>query len=180
MNGLFLVDKPSGMTSHDVVARMRRLLATKAVGHAGTLDPLATGLLVILVGQATKLSQFILNGDKSYRVRVKFGVITDTDDITGEIVRETSSPDWTEAQLKQAVKDLTGSLELPVPIYSAIKVKGKKLYEQARKKQEVEAPLRKMDFKACELVEWGESWADAFIHCSKGSYIRSWSRALGE
>lgn len=180
MNGLLLVDKPEGMTSHDVVGKVRRLLGTRAVGHAGTLDPLATGLLVLLVGQATKMSQFILNGDKSYRVKIQLGITTDTDDITGEVLQKQSSFQLSEASLRQAVKELTGELELPVPIYSAIKVKGKKLYEQARKKEEFEAPLREMNFKTCELVSWGPDWVELFISCSKGGYIRSWSKALGE
>ena len=180
MNGLLLVDKPIGMTSHDVVGKARRFLGTKAVGHAGTLDPLATGLLVLLVGQATKMSQFILNGDKSYRVKIQFGVTTDTDDITGEVLNQRSSFELTEEALLRATDELTGELELPVPIYSAIKVKGKKLYEQARKKESFEAPLRAMNFKVCQLVSWGPSWAEFFISCSKGGYIRSWSKAIGE
>ena len=127
-DGLLLVDKPSGISSHDVVARLRRILGTKSVGHSGTLDPLASGLMACLINEGTKLSQYILEGDKGYRVQIKFGVRTDTLDITGQVLEEKSVTHSQEDLLREAYK-LSGEMELQVPIYSAIKIQGQKLYE---------------------------------------------------
>src|SRR5258708_717792 len=138
-HGLLLVHKSSGMTSHDVVARARRILRTREIGHAGTLDPLASGLMVLLVGRATKLSDYILNGDKAYQAVVQFGVITDSMDITGQVLTE-KPVTFSEAEMLAAIEKLRGEIELEVPKYSAIKVEGRKLYEYARKDQEVVVP----------------------------------------
>jgi tRNA pseudouridine55 synthase len=180
-NGLLLVDKPQGATSHDIVARSRRHLARKDIGHAGTLDPMATGLLVLLVGQATKLSDYILNGDKAYELSFQLGVTTDTDDITGQTL--SSRPvDFAADRVKQQVEGLSGILDLPVPIYSAIKVKGKKLYEKARKGEEFTPPQRSMRFEGVEYLGVGNAAHEfrARFRCSKGAYVRAWVRHLGE
>jgi tRNA pseudouridine55 synthase len=179
-SGLLLVDKPGGVTSHDVVGACRRLFSRKDIGHAGTLDPMATGLLVILVGKATKLSDFILNGDKSYETTVRLGVVTDTDDITGEVLSETEELNVTLQSVEKAVQSLTGELELKVPIYSAVKVKGKKLYEKARQGEHFEPPQRKMVFKDVELLGFNGQDIRVRFSCSKGSYVRAWGKALGE
>ncbi|KYG60365.1 tRNA pseudouridine(55) synthase TruB [Bdellovibrio bacteriovorus] len=180
-NGLLLVDKPSGISSHDVVARLRRILKTKAVGHSGTLDPMASGLMVCLVNEGTKLSQYILEGDKGYRVRAQLGVRTDTLDTTGEVLEKVSVEFPKERILAEAFK-LQGEMELEVPIYSAIKVQGKKLYEYARQGQEeqVVIPKKMMNFWDVEAVEIGPDWAEFDIKCSKGSYIRTWVDLLGK
>lgn len=178
-HGLLLVDKPSGISSHDVVARLRRILRTKAVGHSGTLDPLASGLMVCLINEGTKLSQYILEGDKGYRVRAQLGVRTDTLDTTGEILEKVAVDFSQERILEEALK-IQGEMELEVPIYSAIKVQGKKLYEYAREEQEVSLPKKIMKFWDVTPVEVGPDWAEFDIKCSKGSYIRTWVDLLGK
>lgn len=180
MDGVLLVDKPGGLTSHDVVGRCRRMFSRRDIGHAGTLDPMATGLLVILVGKATKLSDFLLNGDKAYQTTIRLGIETDTDDITGEVIKKQDNTVVPEAKLLQVIDEMTGHLNLKVPIYSAIKVKGKKLYEKARKGESFEPPRRPMEFRNISLVERGGSFFTVRFDCSKGSYVRAWSKTLGE
>jgi tRNA pseudouridine55 synthase len=178
-HGLLLVDKPSGISSHDVVARLRRIMGTRAVGHSGTLDPMASGLMACLINEGTKLSQYILEGDKGYRVRLQFGLRTDTLDTTGTTL-ETSAVDLTKEQILEAAASLTGEMEVEVPIYSAIKVQGKKLYEYARNEQEVQIPKKIMKFWDVVPVEVGMDWAEFDIKCSKGGYIRTWVDLLGK
>ncbi|MCB0385248.1 MAG: tRNA pseudouridine(55) synthase TruB [Bdellovibrionales bacterium] len=179
LNGLLLIDKPQGVTSHDVVQAARRICGMKAVGHTGTLDPLATGLMVLLLGEGTKISQYILSGDKGYRVKVRLGVTTDTLDMTGEI-QTRKEVAFSEDEIRQAVQRFEGSLELPVPLYSAIKREGKKLYELARESIPVEAPLRTMYFYGVKVLRAGKDWFEAEVFCHKGGYIRSWAMAVGE
>lgn len=178
-HGLLLVDKPAGISSHDVVARLRRILGTKAVGHSGTLDPMASGLMACLINEGTKLSQYILEGDKGYRVRAQFGVRTDTLDTTGTVLEQKPVDLTKERILEQALK-LQGEMELEVPIYSAIKVQGKKLYEYARKEEQVALPKKIMKFWNVEPVEIGLDWAEFDIKCTKGSYIRTWVDLMGQ
>lgn len=175
MNGLLLVNKPEGMTSHDVVSRVRRLLHTREIGHSGTLDPMATGLMVLLVGEATKLSNFVTEGDKSYKVGFKLGITTDTLDITGKLLTEKQVLN-TEAEITQAALALSGEFTLDIPMFSAKKVDGKKLYEYAREGVAIEIPTKQMKF-------WNVQQLSIFeysLHCSKGSFIRSWVKQLGE
>lgn len=172
-HGLLLVDKPSGITSHDVVAKVRRLMGTRSVGHSGTLDPLASGLMVCLINEGTKLSQYILEGDKAYRVRAQLGLRTDTLDITGHIL-EKNEVQVTLEQMAKAAANLVGEFNWPVPIYSAIKVQGKKLYDYAREDKDVQIPMKLMKFYDVKMVDAGADWAEFDISCSKGSYIRSW------
>ena len=175
MNGLLLVNKAAGMTSHDVVARSRRLLNTREVGHSGTLDPMATGLMVLLIGEATKLSSFVTEGDKSYEVGFKLGVTTDTLDTTGTVLSEKQVLNSPEEVARTALS-LSGEFNLPIPIFSAKKIDGKKLYDYAREGVAVEIPSKLMKFwdvKQISATEYG-------LHCSKGTFIRSWVKLLGE
>lgn len=178
-NGLLLIDKPSGPTSHDVVHRVRNILGLSSVGHSGTLDPLASGLMVILLGQATKLSDYILSRDKTYEVTIRLGIKTDSGDRTGAVVKEKSVA-VSDADVIEALKALTGDLTLRVPVYSAIKVKGKKLYEYARAEQEIAPPEKAMRFYDVQLEKVDLPLVKVTVSCSKGSYIRSWVEELGE
>lgn len=175
MNGLLLINKPSGLTSHDVVSRVRRILQTKEVGHSGTLDPLATGLMVLLIGEATKLSSYVTEGDKSYRVGVKLGITTDTLDITGKVLSE-KNISKSAYEIENQALSLHGDFELPIPLFSAKKIEGKKLYEYAREGKEVSIPSKKMSFWDVKKVDQNSF----HLHCSKGSFIRSWVSLLGE
>lgn len=179
MNGLLLIDKPKGCTSHDVVGRARRILGLRAIGHAGTLDPLASGLLVLLLGEGTKVSDFILNGDKAYEVKARLGVRTDTLDMDGEIISQVT-PEVSQERIAEVVAGLCGKLTLPIPIHSAVKVQGKKLYEYARRDQEVEVPMREMVFSNIRVLEMTPSYVRVEMRCSKGSFIRAWVSKLGE
>lgn len=179
-HGIALVKKPAGITSHEVVARARRVFGTTSVGHCGTLDPLATGLLVLLIGEGTKLSQYILEGDKSYRVGVLFGQETDTLDVTGTVLKTYDTrpkPDL----IKSTGEELSGEFNWAVPKYSAKKIDGKKLYEYAREGEEVAIPTKTMKFWGVHCVDvHPEGQRATFdISCSKGSYIRSWAEQLG-
>ncbi len=178
LNGLLLVDKASGCTSHDVVARVRRILGMRAVGHAGTLDPLASGLLVLLLGEGTKISDYVLNGDKGYQVTVRLGVRTDSFDRMGNVV-ETCSVLSSPEEIQAAVMALSGPLELAVPRHSAVKVDGRKLYEYARRDQEVEVPVRTMEFWDVKVVDICLPLVTVSMRCTKGSYIRAWVERLG-
>lgn len=180
MHGLLLVNKPVGLTSHDVVARVRRLLGTREVGHSGTLDPLASGLMVLLIGEGTKLSQYVTEGDKSYHVGLRLGVTTDTLDTTGKVLTEKQVNVSAEDVLTAASR-LVGELNLPVPIFSAKKVDGKKLYEYARADEAVVIPQKIMTFWDVSNHPSSSSHEKIFsLSCSKGSFIRSWVSLLGE
>lgn len=182
LNGLLLVDKPSGITSHDVVARLRKILKTKEVGHSGTLDPLASGLMVCLINEGTKLSQFVLEKNKEYILTLKLGVKSDTYDSEGQVEATNISIPSEERVIEEAEK-LQGELLLPVPIYSAAKVNGKKLYEYARNGEEVIIPQKIMKFWNLNILK---DQSVEFPHmrfsitCSKGSFIRAWVHKLGE
>ncbi len=179
MDGILLIDKPSGMTSHDIVREVRRILKMKAVGHAGTLDPLATGLLVILLGEGTHLSQGLLNRDKWYHIKVKLGVETETWDTDGKVIQKKNTGVLSPRQVVSEVERLEGDLVLPVPIFSAVKRGGKKLYEYAREGKQVEIPLREMKFYNVSLESVGSDFVEVSLSCSKGSFIRSWAYELG-
>jgi tRNA pseudouridine55 synthase len=178
LDGLLLIDKPQDLTSHDVVARVRKALGQKSVGHTGTLDPLATGLMVMVLGEATKLSDYLIAADKSYRVKVKFGLTTDTLDRTGKVLSEQPC-DLSAAEIQRAVAQLQGDFEWKVPVFSAAKVDGKKLYEYGRQGQAVEQPVKTMSFWDPHVFEAGGSHLDVSLSCSKGSFIRSWTSELG-
>jgi tRNA pseudouridine55 synthase len=180
MNGLLLIDKPIGLTSHDVVGRARRILGHKGIGHAGTLDPLASGLLVLLVGEATKVSDYILNGDKSYELKARLGIATDSMDITGVVLAEKTVTSSVE-QIRSAVSALSGKITMKVPVHSAVKVDGKKLYEYAHKGETPDVvPDREMSFYDVDLIEASQQGVVVRMSCSKGSFIRAWANKLGE
>lgn len=180
MNGLLLVDKPSGLTSHDVVHRARRILGIRGIGHAGTLDPLASGLLILLVGEATKISDYLLNGDKGYEVTVRLGVKTDSMDMTGQVLR-TAPVSVSHEEITAVARALQGELELAVPVHSAVKVDGKRLYEYAHRGETPDnVPLRKMGFYDLEVVSVDSSTLTVRLRCSKGSFIRAWADHLGD
>jgi tRNA pseudouridine55 synthase len=167
-----LVDKPSGITSHDAVSRVRRALGTKKVGHAGTLDPMATGLLVVGVGRATRLLRFLGDMPKLYEGTGRLGVETTTLDADGEVVRE-SPVAVTESRLRAAMASLTGALDQVPPAYSAVKVGGRKLYEAARKGESLQAPPRHVHVDAFDLVRFEPPEFDFVAQCSSGTYVRA-------
>lgn len=179
-HGLLLIDKPSGMTSHDVVAKVRRWIGSKAVGHAGTLDPLATGLMVVLLGEATKISDYLLTGDKGYRVKVRFGIETDSLDITGQTLKKIDNLDLNKSLVESTILSLQGPLILSVPRFSAVKVKGETLLQKTLKEKEFLPPEREMSFYDLKLLEISMDSAICEFRCSKGSYVRSWVQKLGE
>lgn len=181
LHGLLLIHKTSGPSSHDIVGRARKILKISSIGHAGTLDPLASGLMVLLVGEATKVSQYILEKDKSYEVGVRLGITTDTLDITGQTLSE-SPVQVSRDEVVNAALALKGEMQVPVPSFSAVKVNGKSLYKYAREGQEVEAPIKAMNFYNVSYVnsDKGNSQLCFHIDCSKGTFIRSWVSMLGE
>ena len=178
MNGLLLIDKPQGITSHDVVSRVRRILQTKEVGHSGTLDPMASGLMVLLIGEATKLSSFVTDGDKTYHLGLRLGMTTDTLDITGQVLTEKVVSQSESEIIEQALK-LQGEFQLPIPMYSAKKVDGRKLYEYAREDIKIEQPSKMMKFWEVQS-HVGQKKVEFTLSCSRGSFIRSWAQLLGE
>ena len=176
MNGIILINKPKGCTSHDVVNKIKHLVNEK-VGHTGTLDPNATGLLPILIGQGTKLSYYLINHDKEYEVTLKLGIKTDTLDSEGNIIGEQNMNNriLNVDNVKNTIQSFIGKQEQVPPIYSAIKVNGKKLYEYARKNIEVEVKPREIEIYSINLKEINknEKMINFIVHCSKGTYIRS-------
>jgi len=183
IHGLLLIHKPSGITSHDVINQVRRRLGTKEVGHAGTLDPLAEGLMVLLLGEATKMSSYVLEKNKQYEVTLKLGIETDTLDITGKVLREHLDMNFDDQKVIEKAKALQGDFTWEVPIYSATKVAGRKLYEHARSGGDVsiEIPRKPMSFWEVEpmKVQEEKSSYQFRLNCSKGSFIRSWVQQLG-
>ena len=178
-NGIILVDKPSDWTSHDVVGKLRGILHEKRIGHSGTLDPMATGLLVVFVGRATRAVEFAEAHKKQYIAGLRLGVSTDTQDITGNVLRETIQK-ITENELKSALSAFKGDITQIPPMYSAIKIGGKKLYELARKGEEVERKPRAVTIEKLELI--GREDGDFILNvcCSKGTYIRTLCHDIGE
>lgn len=175
-----MVDKPTGLTSHDVVDRIRRLLKLKKVGHAGTLDPMATGLLIILVGRATKVSQFLMSLSKEYSGTILLGVETDSHDIEGETVAEAPIPeDLTADQVQEVLATFRGDQYQLPPMFSAKKVKGVPLYKHARKGQEVEREARVIHVSRFEQTGFRPPEVDFFCAVSKGTYVRTLAHDAG-
>ncbi|HXX94992.1 MAG TPA: tRNA pseudouridine(55) synthase TruB [Planctomycetota bacterium] len=177
MDGILLVDKPKGKTSHDVVEAVRRARGESRVGHAGTLDPLATGLLVLGIGKATRLLEFMVGHDKTYEVTVELGLLTETDDAEGARMEARPVPDRSE--LEARASKLRGEILQRPPRYSAVKVAGRKLYEYARKGREVEAPERRVRIDELTLLAYEPPRARFRVRGSKGLYVRSIARDLG-
>ncbi len=181
-NGIIVIDKPSGWTSMDVCAKLRGMFHEKRVGHAGTLDPMATGVLPVFIGRATRAVEFAAGSDKEYFAGLKLGVITNTQDATGEILEERPA-DVTRGQLWAALEPFTGDIEQIPPMYSAIKINGKKLYELARKGKEVERKPRPVTIHALEVLDEAPTeGADYFLRvvCSKGTYVRTLCHDIGQ
>jgi len=179
---VLLVDKPAGVTSHDVIDRIRRMTGIKKVGHAGTLDPFATGLLLVLVGRATRLSDYFTPLDKEYRVTAQFGAASTTGDSDGIISPVTPAGGGvTESALQAALPGFTGVISQKVPAYSAVKVGGERLYKKARRGEEVEAPSREVEISGLELESFDEAAQQAVlsVRCSKGTYIRQLCEDIG-
>jgi tRNA pseudouridine55 synthase len=180
LEGVLLVDKPGGMTSHDVVDRMRRILRMKRIGHAGTLDPMATGLLIILVGKATKLSQYLMSLDKEYEGTIRLGETTDTQDADGDVVATRPVPALTEAQVQEMMQTFIGDQYQTPPMFSAKKIAGVPLYKLARKGQEVEREPRFIRISSFVLTRFAPPDFDVRLRCSKGTYVRTIAHDLGE
>ena len=179
-DGILLVDKPSGWTSHDVVAKVRGHFRLNKVGHGGTLDPMATGLLVLLIGRATKCSANIMDGDKTYSGTIQLGRTTSTQDIEGEILNESDPSAVTKEQIKNALPALTGEIQQLPPMVSAIKKDGVALYKLARKGIEIERKTRAVHINQFNITHFKNPYADVVIECSKGTYIRTLAHDLGE
>jgi tRNA pseudouridine55 synthase len=181
-NGVLWVDKPKGMTSHDVVAKLRRAFNTRRIGHAGTLDPDATGLLTILVGRATKLSEQLMKADKVYRVSFQLGVETTTYDSTGEVVATKCASHITREQVEETLKEFLGPQEQRPPMYSAVKFKGKKLYQLARKGIQIEVEPKKIEVFRLDLLSFDPtaSQGELDMECTKGTYVRSIIHDIGK
>lgn len=172
MNGILVIDKPNGMTSHDVVAKARKILGTRKIGHTGTLDPLATGVLVLCIDKATKLVPLLTCEEKFYEVEMKFGIKTDTGDITGNVI-ETASAEINIDSLYSTIQNMVGKQTQLPPMFSAVKINGKKLYEYAREGIEVEREAREIEIFDISNVSYENEILKYTIHCSKGTYVRT-------
>lgn len=179
VDGALILDKPKGITSHDAVAAARRLLREKRIGHAGTLDPLATGVLVLLCGRATRLSRFIMASDKTYEARIAFGVTTDTYDITGTVTSQSASVPST-ADVERALASLRGSYLQEPPAFSAKKVQGQRAYDLARRQESVELQAVPVTVSRLEMTAFEGSRLTVVLTCSAGFYVRSFAHALGQ
>lgn len=178
-DGILNLDKPRGLTSHDVVARVRALTGVRRVGHAGTLDPLATGVLLLCIGRATRVSEYLMAGQKTYRARVRLGVTTDTYDIEGQIVAE-ASVEASRVQVETALTRFRGVIEQVPPMYSALKRQGTPLHRLARQGVEVKRAPRSVEFFRLELTGWEPPECTLEMVCSPGTYVRTLAHDLGQ
>ena len=179
INGILVLDKPKGESSNRSLQRVKRLFNANKAGHTGSLDPLATGVLPLCLGEATKISQFLLESDKKYRVKIKLGIRTSTGDAEGEIIQQTDDVAVTLDTLNKALEGFRGSIEQVPPMYSAIKQNGVPLYKLAREGKEVERASREVKIYSIDLLEFVGSELEIDIHCSKGTYIRTIADDLG-
>ena len=179
LDGVLLVDKPGQHTSHDVIARLRGILRTKKIGHAGTLDPMATGLLIVLVGPATRVSQFMISLDKEYEGAIELGKTTDSQDADGEVMETRPVPALTEADVQSAIKGFLGDQYQMPPMYSAIKIGGVPLYKKARKGEDVEREPRFIRVMSWDLLGFESPQIRFRLRCSKGTYVRTLAHDLG-
>ena len=185
-NGIIIIDKPDGWTSMDVCAKLRGMFREKRVGHAGTLDPMATGVLPVFVGRATRAVEFAADGEKEYVAGLRLGIVTNTQDTTGEVT-ERSTVSVSRGGIAEILPRFTGEIELIPPMYSAIKIDGKKLYELARKGKEVERKPRRVTIAELELLPeapfgWPEEQDTVYlrVRCSKGTYVRTLCHDIGQ
>jgi tRNA pseudouridine55 synthase len=179
ISGVLVVDKPVGMTSHDVVQAIRRGTNIRRAGHTGTLDPRASGVLVVLLGPAVRLSEYVAASDKRYQAVIQLGTTTDTYDGDGKLLAE-KPVDVTEEQFNTELQKFVGRIEQVPPPYSAIKVQGRKAYEMARAGEEVELEPRIIDVYSLELLEWAPPEVVIDVNCSSGTYVRSLAHDLGQ
>lgn len=179
MDGIVNIMKPAGMTSHDVVARLRKVYQTKKVGHTGTLDPDAVGVLPVCVGQATRLVEYFTEKDKTYKVILKFGSETNTQDASGEVTVETELPVLSKAEFCAVVEQFIGEIQQTPPMYSAVKKNGKPLYKLAREGVAVEIEPRPVVIHAIKVLMYNKESAMLEVHCGKGTYIRTLCQDLG-
>lgn len=177
--GILVVNKSKDMTSHDVVSILRRKLKIKRIGHTGTLDPIATGVLPICIGNATRISEYIMEQGKSYIASLKFGYSTTTYDSTGDVVDKSDKVSFTDSEILEVIDKYIGNIKQTPPIYSAIKVDGKKLYEYAREGKSVEIKSRNVDIYDIKLLENSGENIKIYVKCSKGTYIRSLIHDIG-
>lgn len=186
MNGVLIIDKPIGVTSFDVIRDIRKEYGTKKVGHTGTLDPMATGVLPILIGDATKLSDYLMDHDKEYIAVLKLGEKRDTGDSEGNIIETSKIPNLTTQEIENTLKTFIGKISQIPPMYSAIKVNGKKLYELAREGKEIERKPRSVEIYSIELLEVEKNKENIIdkikfkVNCSKGTYIRTLCEDIAE
>jgi tRNA pseudouridine55 synthase len=180
MEGILVVDKPSGMTSHDVVARARRKLRIRRIGHAGTLDPLATGVLVLLVGKATKLFDKFVSFDKAYQATMRLGLRTVSADIQGEVLSEQDPSGISRSQVESVLERFVGDIDQVPPMVSAVKHKGERLYKLARKGVSVERTPRRVRIDVLKLQDFDHPFVKFYLECSKGTYVRQVAEDAGE
>jgi tRNA pseudouridine55 synthase len=180
MNGILNILKPTGMTSHDVVSRIRKILNIKKVGHAGTLDPNVAGVMVVCVGKGTKLSDYLMNGDKEYICELILGQSTDTQDSYGTVINKTEYVNADREDLIRVLEEFQGKQLQTPPMYSAVKLNGKKLYEYARQNIYVEKPGRPIEIKELKLLKFDGTRALMKVKCSKGTYMRTLCSDIGE
>lgn len=178
MNGIVIVDKPEGWTSQDVTARLRRVFNTRRIGHGGTLDPMATGVLPVFVGRATRGVEFFEHAEKTYETVLRLGMTTDTEDVTGEVLEE-RNVDISEAEFLGILPQFRGEIQQIPPMYSALKVNGQKLCDLARKGVEVERKSRAITIFELECLEFTGMTARLRVRCSKGTYIRTLCKDIG-
>jgi tRNA pseudouridine55 synthase len=173
------VDKPAGISSNDVVQQAKRLFGAQKVGHTGSLDPLATGVLPLCFGEATKFSQYLLDANKTYWTRIRLGVSTETGDADGEVIAQVDATAITQTQVSDALETFVGETEQIPSMYSALKHQGQPLYKLARQGIEVERSPRTVTIYSAELLQFAEAYIELRVHCSKGTYIRSLAEDLG-
>ena len=179
MDGIVIVDKPAGWTSQDVVSKLRGVFKTRRIGHGGTLDPMATGVLPVFVGRATRAVEFFEHAEKNYEATLRLGISTDTEDITGTVLEE-KPVTATEEEFLQALDAFRGDISQIPPMYSAIKINGQKLCDLARRGKEVERKPRPVTIYALDCLSFEDVTAKLRIHCSKGTYIRTLCKDIGQ
>jgi tRNA pseudouridine55 synthase len=180
VSGALVVDKPTGLTSHDIVQIIRKGTGIRRAGHTGTLDPRASGVLVVLIGPAVRLSEYVSASDKRYQATIRLGSSTDTFDSEGRITSSASADNITEEQFENVLKQYVGEMEQVPPPYSAVKVKGRKAYEIAREGEEIQLEPRTIQVYSLELLEWDPPEAVIDVFCSSGTYVRSLANDVGE
>ena len=180
VDGIVVIDKPIGMSSNDAVQKAKRLFGARKVGHTGSLDPLATGVLPLCFGEATKFSQFLLASDKKYRARIRLGIATDSGDADGKIVSERSTHGVGAADIEKALSRFRGEIQQAPPMFSAVKHKGQPLYKLARQGIEIEREARAITIYSNELLAFEDDEFELETHCSKGTYVRVIAEEMGE